>query len=37
MAARGTIAKDNAAKIIANAFGDNYIGKIDNKFYVWVD
>lgn len=37
MAARGTIAKNNVADIIASAFGNNFI-KIDGgKIYVWAD
>ena len=35
MAAKGTIAKENVAKAIANAFGSNYLGEYDKKYYVW--
>lgn len=34
MAARGTKAKEEVAKIIANAFGDKYLGIYNNKYYV---
>lgn len=37
MAVKGTIAKDKVTKIIADAFGDNYIGEFDKKLYVWAD
>ena len=35
--AKGAIAKENVAKTIAAAFGENYIGEFDKKFYVWAD
>lgn len=35
--ARGQIAKENVIKVIQKAFGDNYIGEADKKFYVWAD
>lgn len=35
--AKGTIAKENVEKKIAAAFGDNYIGNIDKKLYVWAN
>lgn len=34
MAAKGTIAKENIAKKIAELYGENYLGKVDNKYYV---
>ena len=37
MATKGTTAKENVTKIIADAFGDNYIGEFDKKLYVWAD
>jgi len=33
--AKGQIAKELVAKKIAEAFGNDYIGEIDKKFYVW--
>ena len=33
--ARGNIAKSAVVAKIAEAFGDNYIGEFDKKFYVW--
>jgi len=35
--AKGQIAKDNVESIIAAAFGENYIGTVDKKIYVWGD
>lgn len=35
--ARGSIAKTNAAKIIANAFGSDFVGEFDKKLYINVD
>lgn len=37
MAVKGTVAKEKVTKIIADAFGDNYIGEFDKKLYVWAD
>lgn len=37
MAARGTIAKEKAANIIAKAFGNDFAGEFDKKLYVWVE
>ena len=33
--AKGQIAKQKATEIIAEAFGDNYIGEFDKKLYIW--
>lgn len=35
MAVRGTEAKANAIQIIQKAFGDNWIGESEKKYYVW--
>lgn len=35
MAAKGSIAKDNAMEKIAQAFGQNWIGIYDKKGYIW--
>ena len=35
--AKGAIAKTNVAKVIEKAFGDNYVGEFDKKYYVWAD
>ena len=32
---KGQIAKENVAKKIAQAFGQDYIGEFDRKYYVW--
>ena len=37
MAARGSLAKDNVVKILSDAFGSNFIGEVDKKYYVWAD
>lgn len=37
MAARGTIAKEKAANIIAKAFGKDFVGEFDKKLYIWVE
>lgn len=37
MAVKGTIAKEKVTKIIADAFGENYVGEFDKKLYVWAD
>ena len=35
MAVKGAIAKQRVVDIISNAFGENFIGEYDKKFYVW--
>lgn len=35
MAARGTLAKENIAKKLQEAFGKDYIGEFDRKYYLW--
>lgn len=35
--AKGNIAKEKATKIIADAFGADYVGEFDKKLYVWCD
>lgn len=35
MAARGTLAKENIAKKLQEAFGKDYIGEFDRKYYIW--
>jgi hypothetical protein len=35
--AKGSIAKENITKKIAEAFGSDYIGESDKKLYVWGD
>ena len=35
MAAKGTTAKENVVKVLAKAFGNNFIGEFDKKIYVW--
>ena len=35
--AKGNIAKENIAKVLEKAFGDDYIGEFDKKYYVWAD
>lgn len=37
MAVKGTIAKNNVAKKLAAAFGSDYIGEHDKKYYIWAD
>ena len=37
MAAKGTVAKEKVTKVIADAFGADYIGEFDKKLYVWAD
>lgn len=37
MARKGELARDNATKIIADAFGSNFVAIQDKKIYVWVD
>lgn len=33
--ARGSVAKENAVNIMAQAFGQNWIGEYDKKYYIW--
>ena len=33
--AKGAVAKENVTKILAEAFGSNFIGEYDKKYYVW--
>ena len=35
--ARGAVAKQSVIKKIAEAFGNDYIGEFDKKFYVWAN
>ena len=35
--AKGTLAKEKVTKIIADAFGREYVGEFDKKLYVWAD
>lgn len=35
--ARGAIAKENVAKVLAEAFGKDWIGESDKKYYVWAN
>ena len=35
MAIRGSEAKVNVAKKLAEAFGEDFIGEFDKKYYVW--
>jgi len=35
--AKGTIAKENVAKKLAQAFGADYIGEHDKKYYLWAN
>lgn len=37
MAAKGSVAKENVVKKIAQAFGDDYVGEYDKKYYLWAD
>lgn len=37
MATKGTVAKERVTKIIADAFGADYVGEFDKKLYVWAD
>lgn len=37
MAAKGSIAKTEVAKKIAQAFGADWIGEVDKKYYVWAE
>ena len=33
--AKGAFAKENIKKKLAECFGDDYIGEIDKKIYIW--
>lgn len=35
--ARGQVAKENAVKILSEAFGQNWIGEYDKKYYIYVN
>lgn len=35
--ARGSIAKENVAKVLAESFGKDWIGESDKKYYVWAN
>ena len=35
--AKGAIAKENVTKILAEAFGSNFIGEFDKKIYVYAN
>lgn len=35
--AKGNIAKENIVKVLEKAFGEDYIGEFDKKYYVWAD
>ena len=35
--AKGANAKENITKILAEAFGSNFIGEYDKKIYVWAN
>lgn len=35
--ARGSIAKENVIKRLAQAFGSDFIGEFDKKIYVWAE
>lgn len=35
--AKGNIAKENIVKVLEQAFGEDYIGEFDKKYYVWAD
>lgn len=37
MAVRGAIAKEKVVEKLAEAFGDNWIGEVDKKYYVWAN
>lgn len=37
MAARGSVAKENIAKKLQEAFGKDYIGEFDRKYYIWAN
>ncbi len=35
--AKGAVAKENVVKMLAEAFGSNFIGEYDKKIYVWAN
>lgn len=35
--AKGAFAKENIKKKLAECFGDDYIGEVDKKIYIWQD
>lgn len=35
--ARGNIAKEKVVEKISKVFGDDFIGEVNKKFYVWAD
>lgn len=35
--AKGAVAKENVTKVLAEAFGSNFIGEYDKKIYVWAN
>ena len=35
--ARGSLAKENVVKVLADAFGSNFIGEFDKKIYVYAN
>ena len=35
--ARGSVAKEKVTNKIANAFGEDFIGEVNKKLYVWCD
>ena len=35
MAIRGSIAKAHAAEVMAKAFGEDWIGEYNGKYYIW--
>ena len=37
MAARGSVAKENIAKKLQEAFGKDYIGEFDRKYFIWAN
>ena len=37
MAAKGSVAKENVTKKIAEAFGADFVGEFDKKLYIWSD
>ena len=37
MAARGSVAKENVIKKLAQAFGNDFIGENDKKVFLWAN
>lgn len=37
MAAKGSVAKEKVINKIANTFGEDWIGEVNKKYYVWAD